>query len=66
MDVRYAGFAKPVGVAEGVRASVFHSGRSENPKVVGSNPALTFVNPGTNDFKIDTYHSLAWRLTLLG
>ena len=39
------------------------SGRSGNPKVAGSSQELAVVEPWlsqTNDFKIDTCHSIAW------
>ena len=47
-----------------------HGGRmrSGNLKVVGSNPDLTFSNPGRvkqMTLKIDTCRSLAWRSVLL-
>ena len=51
----------------GVPAS--RSGRSGNPKVMGSNLDLTVSEPWSSqssDFKIDTCHSLAWCLVLLG
>ena len=47
------------------RAPASRSGRSENPKVVGSNPDLAVFEPWS-DFKIDTCRSLAYRLALLG
>ena len=49
------------------RASVSHSGRLENPKVVDLSLDLTVFEPWssqTNDFKM--CRSLAWRSALLG
>ena len=51
------------------RAPVSYSGRLGNRKFVGSNPDLTVFQPWssqTNHFKIDTFHSQAWCLALLG
>ena len=44
------------------RAPIFHCGRSGNLKVTDSNPDLAVFEPWssqTNDFKVDTCHSLA-------
>ena len=44
-------------------------GRSGNPKGAGANPELVVFEPllnQTDDFKIDTCHTLAWRSALLG
>ena len=55
---------EPVGVLlTRLNESASRSGRSGNPKIVGSNPDLTVFKPWlskTNDLKIDTCHSLAW------
>ena len=51
------------------RGPTSHSGRSSNLKVTGLNLDLTAFEPWlrqTNDFKIDTCRSLAWRFALLG